>query len=372
MIAPPQALIAEITHRCPMHCVYCSNPLEMQSWRNELSTDAWKEIIKQAGELGCWHLHLTGGEPVSRNDIEELIHAGRAAGLYVNLITSGLGLIPERLARFVEAGLDHIQLSFQDAIEDSANLFGGTRAHAHKLKLTRSIREHRIAFTVNIVVHRGNLDRLADLITFAEELRADKLEIANVQYYGWAFRNRALLMPTRTQLDKSLTVVAEARERLGGKMRIDFVLPDYYAKYPKPCMGGWGHGLMLIDPAGRVMPCHVAGIIPRLEFENAQERPLQWIWEESSSFQRFRGTDWMPEPCRSCDRKGIDFGGCRCQAFLLTGDANATDPTCSKAPMRGIVDQIVAEANQQTKKNQIKDQWVYRIDPVAANPACSE
>jgi PqqA peptide cyclase len=348
-----------------MHCVYCSNPLEMQNRQNELSTDAWRKIIKQGGELGCWHLHLTGGEPVSRNDVEELIQAGRAAGLYVNLITSGLGLSRERLARFVEGGLDHIQLSFQDVMAASANLFGGTRAHAHKLKVAGWIREHQIAFTVNIVVHRSNLDRLADLIAFAEELRADKLEIANVQYYGWAFRNRALLMPTKAQFERSLAVVAEARERLKNNMRIDFVLPDYYAKYPKPCMGGWGHGLMLIDPVGRAMPCHAAGVIPGLEFENAQERPLRWIWQESTAFQRFRGTGWMPEPCRSCERRQIDFGGCRCQAFLLTGDAESTDPTCSKAPMRSIVDQVVGQANQHPEENPAPEQWVYRIDPVA-------
>jgi pyrroloquinoline quinone biosynthesis protein E len=227
------------------------------------------------------------------------------------------------------------------------------------------IQEHRIAFTVNIVVHRGNIDRLEDLIAFAERLGADKLEIANTQYYGWALKNRAQLLPTRAQLDRSVLLVGSARERLKGKMRIDFVLPDYYAKYPKACMGGWGRGVMLIDPAGRVMPCHAAGVIPGLNFDNAQEKPLRWIWEESSSFQRFRGDAWMPELCRSCERKDIDFGGCRCQALLLTGDAAETDPTCSKSSRRDVVEQVLLQVNGQAEVAQLPENWVYRIDPVA-------
>ena len=365
MIAPPHALIAEVTHRCPMHCVYCSNPVEMQSRDRELSTDAWKRIIQQVAALGCWHLHLTGGEPLSRKDITELVRSGRESGLYVNLITSGLGLTRERLKELVSAGLDHIQLSFQDSVEETANLFGGARAHPVKLSVAEWIREHRLAFTVNMVVHRGNLDRLEDMIALAEQLKAGKLEIANVQYYGWALRNRGRLLPTRAQVDRSLVIVKAAQERLKGRMRIDFVLPDYYAKFPKPCMGGWGRGLMLIDPAGQVMPCHSAGVIPGLTFENAQQQSLRWIWEESTSFRRFRGDEWMPEPCRSCERKQIDFGGCRCQALVLTGDANATDPTCSKAPMRSIVEQIVAEGNPaQAASLPTREKWVYRIDPV--------
>lgn len=363
MIPAPQALIAEVTHRCPLHCVYCSNPLEMQSRDRELSTDAWNKIIRDAAALGCLHLHLTGGEPLSRKDISDLIRIGRESGLYVNLITSGLGLSRERLKELVASGLDHLQLSFQDSAEESANLFAGAKAHAHKLRVAEWIREHRIAFTVNLVVHRNNLDRLEESIQLAEHLHADKLEIANVQYYGWALMNRDKLLPTRAQLEKSSQIVAAARERLKGNMRIDFVLPDYHARYPKPCMGGWGRGLILIDPAGRVMPCHSAPVIPDLQFENACLKPLRWIWEESSAFRRFRGDDWMPEPCRSCERKNLDFGGCRCQAFLLTGDANATDPVCSKSPARALVDEIVAAVNTNTTPQLSRD-WVYRIDPV--------
>ncbi len=370
-IAPPQALIAEVTHRCPMHCVYCSNPTEMQSRETELATDQWLKIIREAAALGCWHLHLTGGEPLSRHDLPALISGGRSAGLYVNLITSGLGLTRHRLADLVQAGLDHVQLSFQDSEEEQGDLFGGTRAHAHKIKTAALIKEFPIAFTANLVVHRSNLDRLAELIAFAESLGADKLEIANVQYYGWAVKNRSQLLPTRQQLNRSLPVVAEAQERLRGKMRIDYVLPDYYAKYPKPCMGGWGRAVMLIDPAGRAMPCHAAGSIPGLQFENAAEKSLGWIWRQSDAFQRFRGEDWMQEPCRSCDRKAIDFGGCRCQALLLAGDANATDPACTKSALRSTLEQIVADANAVREIEEVpgRDSWVYRIDPVSSSSA---
>jgi PqqA peptide cyclase len=363
MIAPPQALIAELTHRCPLHCVYCSNPIQMQNRDRELSTEAWAGIIRDAAALGCWHLHLTGGEPLARKDVEQFVEVARQAGLYTNLITSGLGLSRERLKNLVAVGLDHIQLSFQDSVAEAANLINGTTAQEHKLRVANWIREHRIAFTINIVVHRSNLDRLQDLIALAEQLNADKLEIANVQYYGWAMRNRESLLPTRLQLERSLPVVAAAQERLSGKMRIDFVLPDYYAKFPKPCMGGWGRRLMLVDPAGRVMPCHAADVIPGLQFDNAQEKPLRWIWENSPSFRRFRGSEWMPEPCRSCERKGIDFGGCRCQAFLLTGDAGATDPTCSKAPLRNVVDEVVAKTFPATTIRSASKEWVYRINP---------
>jgi PqqA peptide cyclase len=364
MIAPPHALIAELTHRCPLHCVYCSNPLEMQSPDHELSTTLWMGVIRQAAALGCWHLHLTGGEPLARKDVEQLVTVGREAGIYTNLITSGLGLSRERLKHLVEAGLDHIQLSFQDSIEEPANLFSGARTHQYKLRVAQWIREHPVAFTVNIVVHRGNLDRLEELITLAEGLHADKLEIANVQYYGWALRNRERLLPTRAQVERSLSVVSAAQERLNGKMRIDFVLPDYYAKYPKPCMGGWGRRLILVDAEGRVMPCHAAGVIPGLEFENAREKPLRSIWEESDVFQRFRGKEWMAEPCRSCERREVDFGGCRCQAFLLTGDASATDPTCSKAPLRNVVSEVISKIDQSETEQPTSGDWVYRIDPV--------
>jgi len=355
---PLRALIAEVTHRCPLHCVYCSNPLEMQRRSDELSTSDWLSIFQQASEMGVLQLHLTGGEPLARPDLTELIDGARAARLYSNLITSGVGLDEHRLGQLIEAGLDHIQLSFQDSEEAAANEFAGTRSHALKLRIAQMIRERRVAFTVNMVVHRRNLDRLGEMIAFAEQTGAQKLEIANVQYYGWALRNREALLPTRQQLEQSIEIVEAARERLKGKLRIDFVFPDYYSKYPKPCMNGWGHQQMLIDPAGRVLPCHAAAVIPGLDLPSAREHGLQWIWEDSPAFNRFRDESWMPEPCRSCDRRTRDFGGCRCQAFLLAGDAAATDPVCILAPQHALVEEILQNVNRSDAR-----EWVYRIDP---------
>jgi pyrroloquinoline quinone biosynthesis protein E len=367
MPSGPLSLIAEVTHRCPLHCVYCSNPLEMQGREKELTTETWARVFESAGELGVLQLHLTGGEPLARPDLTQLVAAGRKAGLYVNLITSGIGLAPQRLEALVAAGLDHIQLSFQDAQEEAANQIAGTRAHALKIDLARLIKRQRVAFTVNMVVHRQNLDRLEEMIALAEDLDAERLEIAHVQYYGWALRNREALLPTRAQWERSLAVIMAARQRLEGRMRIDFVAPDYYAKYPKACMGGWGRSVILIDAAGRAMPCHAAGAIPGLEFENVGERSLRWIWAQSQAFQKFRGEDWMPEPCRSCDRRTLDFGGCRCQALLLTGDAGATDPVCTLAPMHGLVETVVERVNLNgTAPGLIsltQADWVYRVDP---------
>lgn len=357
----PTALIAELTHRCPLHCVYCSNPEAMPARADELSTEAWSRVFREAGALGVHQVHFTGGEPLSRADLTVLVSSARAAGLYVNLITSGIGLNAARLEELVQAGLDHIQLSFQDVDEAEANRWAGTRAHAHKLALAGLIRQHRVGFTVNVVVHRNNLERLERMIAMAEELGADKLEIANVQYYGWAWRNRPALLPTREQLRASLATIAAAQERLAGSMRLDFVLPDYYAKYPKPCMGGWGRSLMLLDPAGRAMPCHAAGVIPGMHFDNVQERSLGWIWEQSEAFNRFRGQAWMQEPCRGCERREVDFGGCRCQAFLLAGDACATDPVCSLSPRHATVEAILAETAAAPLV--AVGELVYRIDP---------
>ena len=341
----PLALIAEVTHRCPLHCVYCSNPLQLAGLSSELSTAEWVNILQQAGKLGMLHAHFTGGEPLARPDLTELIAAARAAGLYTNLITSGIGLAEKRLQALVEAGLDHIQLSFQDSREDSANWIAGAKAHAYKIELSSMIRRHKIAFTVNLVVHRQNIDHLEEMIAFIEELAPQRIEIAHTQYYGWALQNRAALLPTRPQLEKAVQAVEAAEKRLAGRIRVDSVVPDYYARFPKACMGGWGRRLMLINPAGKVLPCHAAEVIPGLAFENVREQTLEFIWQQSSSFQRFRGEEWMPEPCRSCNQRAEDFGGCRCQALLLTGNATATDPACSLAPAHHIVEAALAEAN---------------------------
>jgi pyrroloquinoline quinone biosynthesis protein E len=344
MVSNPLALIAEVTHRCPLHCVYCSNPMQLAGTAAELSTAEWTSVFQQCGKLGMLHAHFTGGEPLARTDLTELIAAARAAGLYTNLITSGLGLNEQRLQALVDAGLDHIQISFQDSREEAANWIAGAKAHAHKIELSRAIRKHKIAFTVNLVVHRQNLDHLEEMIAFIEQLNPERVEIAHTQYYGWALANRSALLPTHTQLEKAVAIVADAEKRLAGRIRIDSVVPDYYAKYPKACMGGWGQKLMLINPAGRVLPCHAAEVLPGLSFENVREKSLEWIWRESSSFQRFRGEDWMPEPCRSCERRTEDFGGCRCQAFLLAGNDMVTDPACSLAPAHSIVESAVREA----------------------------
>jgi PqqA peptide cyclase len=371
----PLALIAEITHRCPLHCVYCSNPLELTSRAEELATADWLRVFGEAASLGVLHLHLTGGEPLARPDLTELIGGARQARLYTNLITSGIGLSRERLAQLVEAGLDHIQLSFQDSNESQANWIAGTRAHAHKLELAVWIREHRIAFTTNLVVHRQNIDHVEEMIAALEALRPDRMEVAHAQYYGWALENRSALLPTRSQLDRAVAVVAAASERLRGKVRIDMVVPDYHARFPKACMGGWGRQLLLIDPAGRVLPCHAAGVIPGLRFANVREHALGWIWTTSEAFQKFRGEAWMPEPCRSCDRRGEDFGGCRCQAFLLTGDAGATDPVCELAPMHYLIEEAVREdavagavaevreGSFHVLQEKMASFWSYRTDP---------
>src|ERR1035437_7834592 len=342
MIPNPLALIAEITHRCPLHCVYCSNPLELAAVSSELSTAEWIDVFQQAGKLGMLHAHFTGGEPLARPDLSQLIASARGAGLYTNLITSGIGLAETRLQALVDAGLDHIQVSFQDSREGAANWIAGAKAHAHKIELSRIIRQHKIAFTVNLVIHRQNIDQM---ISFIEQLAPERMEIAHTQYYGWALRNRAALLPTQAQLERAVEAVATAEERLAGRIRIDSVVPDYYARFPKACMGGWGRRLMLTNPSGKVLPCHAAEVIPGLTFENVRQKTLEFIWRESSSFQRFRGEEWMPEPCRSCDRRADDFGGCRCQALLLTGDAAATDPVCSLAPAHLIVESVLAGTN---------------------------
>jgi pyrroloquinoline quinone biosynthesis protein E len=359
MIPNPLALIAEITHRCPLHCVYCSNPLQMAQTKSELSTRDWVRVFEEARGLGILHLHLTGGEPLARVDLKELVQAAHDAELYTNLITSGIGLPEARLGALVDAGLDHIQLSFQDSRDEPANWIAGTKAHAHKVLLSKIIKRFPVAFTMNLVVHRQNLDHLEEMIGFAEQLKPDRLEIAHAQYYGWALKNRDTLIPTREQLESCLRIVEAAQERLSGRMKIECVVPDYYARYPKACMGGWGRRLILIDPSGQALPCHAAGVIPGMCFDNVREHSLDWIWRESAAFQRFRGEQWMPEPCRSCERRAEDFGGCRCQAFLITGDASATDPVCTLAPTHHLIE----SARGMTHLGRGQVPWSYRINP---------
>ena len=364
-LANPLALIAELTHRCPLHCVYCSNPLELQNRANELATEAWTRVFQEAAQAGVLQADLTGGEPLARTDVIELVRAARTAGLYVNLITSGMPLDEARLAKLIDAGLDHLQLSFQGSREETANEISGTKAHAQKLRVLDWLKQVRVAVTLNFVIHGSNIDQIDEMLALAESSSATRVEFANVQYYGWAFANRERLLPTRAQLDRSIETLKSAQERLRGKIRIEFVVPDYYAKYPKPCMGGWGRKLMLITPTGEALPCHAAKIIPGMKFENVKDRGLSEIWETSAAFQKFRGEAWMQEPCKTCDRRELDFGGCRCQALLIAGDAAATDPVCSLAPTRAKVDVILEAANKPSAPGPgfTTPDWLYRPNP---------
>jgi pyrroloquinoline quinone biosynthesis protein E len=308
----------------------------------ELSTEIWSRVFREAAEAGVLQIDFTGGEPLARPDIVQLVRAARVAGLYVNLITSGMPLDEARLDELVEAGLDHIQLSFQGAREESANEISGTKAHAQKIRVLEWLKRRRVALTLNFVIHRHNIDQLAEMVALAETSSAGRIEFANVQYYGWAFVNRENLLPTRDQVDRSVEFLKRSEERLRGKIHVEFVVPDYYAKYPKACMGGWGRKMMLITPTGDA---------------------LREIWEKSEAFQKFRGEEWMLEPCKSCDRRGRDFGGCRCQALLLTGDATATDPVCYLSPRRSEVDVILATMNVPSAEPLVKPTWLYRSNP---------
>jgi len=325
----PLGLLAELTHRCPLGCPYCSNPLALEKPANEMPTADWLRAINEAAELGCLQVHFSGGEPTVRRDLEQLVAGATAAGLYTNLITSGVALDAERLAALIAAGLEHVQLSFQDSGAEIGERIGGyAGAHAKKLATARLVRNAGLPLTANFVVHRQNMHHLTEMLDMAVAIGAHRAEIANVQYYGWALKNRAALMPSRAQLDEMTATVAAARTRLEGVLVIDYVVPDYYARRPKSCMGGWGRRFLNISPAGKVLPCHAAESLTGMAFDNVRQRSLKDIWRDSEAFNRFRGTDWMPEPCKSCDRKEIDWGGCRCQAFAITGDAARTDPAC--------------------------------------------
>lgn len=341
----PTTLLAELTHRCPLHCPYCSNPLEMVRAQGEMGTEDWKRVFTQARELGVLQLGLSGGEPLVRKDLEELAIHARGLGLYTTLVTSGLGLTRVRAERLRDAGLEHIQISIQDADSEVAEKIAGVSSVKQKQAAAAIVKELGFAFSINVVLHRANLDRIGAIIDLAAELGADRLELANTQYYGWALENRALLMPTREQLARAQATAEDAMRRHKGTMQILFVLPDYFEKYPKPCYGGWGRLYLVVAPDGKVLPCHGATQITTLAFDNARDRSLEWIWHQSAAFQAFRGDSWMREPCRSCPRKTVDFGGCRCQAFALTGAAENTDPVCVLSPDRELIDAAVAASS---------------------------
>jgi len=335
----PYTLIAELTYRCPLACGYCSNPLELARHDAELSTDDWARVFRQAAALGVLQLNLTGGEPLVRPDLEALVAAARASDLYVNLITSGIPADAERLARLQAAGLDSLQLSVQDTDPRGAAWIAGRDDMEAKLATAAATRALGLPLTLNVVLHRGNIGRVADFVALAERLGAARLELANTQYLGWALANRDALLPSRAAVEEARRLALEARERLRGKMEVLFVRPDYYADRPRACMDGWARRYLVVTPDGVALPCHQAGEIAALagSWENVRDRALGDIWSAGAGFRAFRGEDWMPAPCRTCDERKTDFGGCRCQAFALLGDAAATDPACALAPRHDLV-----------------------------------
>jgi pyrroloquinoline quinone biosynthesis protein E len=340
----PYTLVAELTYRCPLRCVYCSNPLDYARRRDEVDTAGWLRVFREAEALGVVQVNLTGGEPLARDDLEALVAEGERLELYTNLITSGIPVTRDRLARLRDLGLDSVQLSIQDVSAGPSDRIAGRRSFDRKLQVARWIKDLGLPLTLNTVLHRENLARVPEVIALAEALSADRLELANTQYLGWALVNRRALLPTREQLAQARAIAAEARRRLKGRMELLFVTPDYYVEFPNACMDGWGRRFLLVSPDGLVLPCHVAHTLPGLVWESVRERPLGEIWRDSPAFNAFRGEAWMPEPCRSCDRRATDFGGCRCQAYHLTGDAGATDPACSLAPSHALIEAARGEA----------------------------
>jgi pyrroloquinoline quinone biosynthesis protein E len=343
----PYTLIAELTYKCPLRCVYCSNPLDYARHDQELDTETWRRVFREAEALGVVQVSLTGGEPLVRSDIESLIEEARALDLYTNLVTSGIPLTRERLAGFRELGLDNVQVSIQDVAAPAADRIAGLRSFDRKLTVARWVKELGFPLTLNIVLHRDNLDHIEEVVALAESLGADRLELANTQYLSWALLNRAALLPAREQLDRARKAAREAKQRLLGRMELLFVLPDYYSEFPKACMDGWGRRFILVSPDGLVLPCHVAHTLPGITFDNVRAHSLEEIWRESPGFNRYRGEEWMPEPCRSCDRRAIDYGGCRCQAFHLTGNPAATDPACSLSPDHRLIEAAREQADRE-------------------------
>ena len=331
--APPYALLAELTHRCPLRCPYCSNPEELIRRSSELDTAQWKKVLSDAAEAGVLQVHFSGGEPTARHDIEELVGYADSLGLYTNLITSGVLTDSQQLARLAQQGLAHVQLSIQDANDDIGDWVAGyAGAQQKKRQLAQQIDECGLALTINAVIHRHNIDRVCEMIDLAVSMGAQRVEVANVQYYGWGIRNRKNLMPTVEQTRKMHEQVQSKIKEMEGIIVIDYVVPDYYARKPKACMNGWARQFVNVSPEGKVLPCHAAETMTDLVFENIKDKSLIEIWHHSEAFNRYRGTEWMREPCRSCDRREIDWGGCRCQALALTGDARNADPVCELVP----------------------------------------
>ena len=332
----PHWLLAELTYKCPLQCPYCSNPLEIAKYQNELSTEDWCRVLREARAMGAVQLGFSGGEPLVRRDLEELIAEGRKLGYYSNLITSGVGMDEARVRRFKEAGLDHIQISFQASNEELNNFLGGSKSFQHKTEMARIVKKYEYPMVLNIVLHRMNIDQIRDILDMTVALQADYVELASTQYYGWSRINVEQLLPTREQLKKAEQVALEYQRKMEGRMKVIYVIPDYFVNRPKRCMDGWGQVFLTVTPDGTALPCHAAGQLP-IEFPNVRDHDISWIWNQSPGFNHFRGMDWMQEPCRSCPERFKDLGGCRCQAFMLAGDAAATDPVCDKSPNHGAL-----------------------------------
>ena len=330
-IGKPLWLLAELTYRCPLQCPYCSNPLDFAQHKNELDTEGWLRVLREARKMGAAQLGFSGGEPLVRQDLEVLIAEARKLGYYSNLITSGVGMDEARIAAFKEAGLDHIQISFQASSEELNNYLGGTESFQHKYAMARLVKKYEYPMVLNIVLHRQNIDQIEDILKMTVDLEADYVELASTQYYGWSKLNEAHLLPTRAQLARAEKIAHEYQDQYKSRMRILYVVPDYYETRPKACMNGWGSVFLTIAPDGSALPCHAARQLPGLTFPNVRDHSVAWIWNESPTFNHFRGDEWMKEPCRTCPEKTKDFGGCRCQAYMLTGDAANADPVCDKS-----------------------------------------
>jgi len=343
---PPLWLLAELTYRCPLHCVFCYNPVDYTAYGAELATEEWVRVLREGRSLGATQLGFSGGEPLVRDDLEVLVAEARRLGYYSNLITSGVGLNERRIAAFKDGGLDHIQLSFQDSTREMNDFLSSTRTFDLKRRVAKLIKQYDYPMVLNAVLHRLNIDHVQQILELALELEAEYVELANTQYYGWAYLNRDQLLPSREQIERAEAVVNRFRERVGNAMRIYFVVPDYYENRPKACMNGWGAVFLCVTADGLALPCHEARMLPGLEFPNVRDRDLRWIWYDSPAFNRYRGDEWMKEPCRSCPEKVKDYGGCRCQAYMLTGDAANADPVCDKSPHHALVTQAVERAEQ--------------------------
>nr|WP_244306342.1 pyrroloquinoline quinone biosynthesis protein PqqE [Paraburkholderia lacunae] len=352
--SPPLWLLAELTYRCPLHCAFCYNPVDFAKHGTELDTGTWCDVITQARRMGAAQIGFSGGEPLVRDDLETLVAHARGLGFYTNLITSGVGLNETRISGLKDAGLDHIQLSFQDSTREVNDFVSSTKTFELKQRVARLIKAHGYPMVLNCVLHRYNLPHVGQIIEMALDMGADYLELANTQYYGWAMLNREQLMPTSEQLQEAEATVNRYRERLGDRCRILFVVPDYFETRPKACMNGWGSVFLGIAPDGTALPCHAARSLPGLELPNVHDASLRDIWYDSHAFNAFRGDGWMREPCRSCDERDTDHGGCRCQAYLLTGDAAAADPVCAKSEHHGQIGQVVTLARRPVRESEAK------------------